>query len=181
MSETRRFVLPGRKSWGATFEEDGSVTFDLSQLIVRDIAHNLSHVHRFSGAGATVAEHSVKLSMLCAATPEEAMQCLLHDAAEALGCADSNGWLKKKFAPKLREFEQRMVEAVWDHLTGLPPVGWAWLKVYDTVLGDHEAVCMGADALAEYALDERFNPSFWSAEEAQAEFILAWCRAGGKV
>jgi hypothetical protein len=53
-------------------------------ILLEDIAHHLSHISRFTGAGdeiATVAQHCVHVSLLC--PPELAAWGLLHDASEA--------------------------------------------------------------------------------------------------
>jgi uncharacterized protein len=78
-------------------------------ITLRDIAHALSHIGRFCGAGdhiATVAQHCVHVSLL--SPPAAARWALLHDASEAyLGDVSSP---LKTLLPEYRHLEE-----IWQH------------------------------------------------------------------
>jgi len=84
---------------------------DPSTITLKDIAHNLSRIVRFNGAGKyrySVAQHSIYVSNLVA--PQHALPALMHDATEAyLGDVVSP---LKQLLPEYIRIERRMWEAI---------------------------------------------------------------------
>jgi 5'-deoxynucleotidase YfbR-like HD superfamily hydrolase len=71
---------------------------DPSQIVIEDVARALSNIRRFGGhahAPLTVAQHSVRVSYLCA--HEDAYVGLLHDAQEMV-VGDQISPIKKRIA-----------------------------------------------------------------------------------
>lgn len=177
------FPLYGGKTWTAEIEDGAAVAFDLSNVTIRAIAHGLANVNRFCGAtdrAYSVAEHSVHLvNWLADADISSSLLklALLHDASEALGCADAHGALKKAIAPGVRVFEADLMVDLWYRLT---PYGWCstraeTVKEYDHLLGNWEARCFGYpnvwDARRE---DTPPWPQCWSASDAESRFMEMW-------
>jgi len=83
----------------------------VEMITLRDIAHALSRIGRFCGAGdhiATVAQHCVHVSLLC--SPECARWALLHDASEAyLGDVSSP---LKSLLPEYQHLEKIWQDAI---------------------------------------------------------------------
>ena len=101
---------------GATIQTHSGIYFDLrnpsvEQVDVRDIAHALANIARFTGHTRgfySVAQHSVLVSRL---VPDHlAYAALLHDAAEAY-CGDVSSPLKT-LLPEFKETERRIFEAI---------------------------------------------------------------------
>lgn len=80
-------------------------------VCIRDIAHHLSHIIRFTGAVArpyTVAEHSIRVSEMC---PNHPLQGLMHDAHEAY-IGDCSSPLKRVIGDAYRVIERGVWLAV---------------------------------------------------------------------
>lgn len=136
----------------------------LEDIDIRDIAHGLSNLCRFSGQCRkfySVAEHSVLVSRLT--PPEYALGALLHDASEAYGLNDVAGPIKS-FFPDYVKAE--------DRLQGLVYLKW-------TISGDeYMAAIKSADKQAlVYEQDQFFRGKRCSMiyqfppEDAEAEFL----------
>lgn len=85
----------------------------LEDIDIRDIAHGLSNLCRFSGQCRkfySVAEHSVFVSLLT--PPKYALGALLHDASEAYGLNDVAGPIKP-FFPEYVQAENKLQGLVY--------------------------------------------------------------------
>ncbi len=84
---------------------------DPSQICIDDIAHHLANTNRFGGSiyePYSVAQHCVLMSRMC--PPGLALECLMHDAAEAyLGDMPSP---YKSEMPQFGTFEARFEKAI---------------------------------------------------------------------
>lgn len=101
------------------------LAFDLDdpkpeQVCIRDIAHALSFMPRYTGHTAgprpyTVGQHSIHVAdIVCKTRPDLALSALLHDAAEAyLGDWSSpQKQLMRRHAPYMLELEARVEAAI---------------------------------------------------------------------
>ncbi len=128
--------------------------------LVACVARGLAGMPRFCNQTwqrISVAEHSVNLALVMVNevqadraglyAPQLAM---LHDAAEGLGVADINTFVKDAFGGDIRGFEQEMVYELWRRLMppGTPPyyaaAGITEVHTFDKLLGDWEARQVGA-------------------------------------
>ena len=102
------------------------------EIHIRDIAHALSHICRFTGHVQTfysVAEHCYHASYLVPA--EHALQALMHDAAEAyLGDVSSP---LKQLLPQYKAIEARVEAAIFARLN-LPAIPHPCIKHADLVM-----------------------------------------------
>lgn len=188
------FPLVGGKTWTATWPRPPrpmarpQPTFDLSDLTIFHVAHGLSQVNRFCGQTPkpySVAEHSVALSYLVPQTPRMIALALLHDAPEALGCADAHGALKKLICPAIREFEADLFEGIWwclsrHHETAVSAAEHAELKRYDSLLGNFEARLFGFPSECNDAdfvdLSRKFIEWNPLAAGSKQRFVTRWIR-----
>lgn len=88
---------------------------DPEQISLRDIAHALGQINRYTGHTPepyTVAEHCVLGSYVI--SPELALDFLLHDAPEAY-LGDVSGPLKKVMGGRYEELEWKWAQAVAQH------------------------------------------------------------------
>lgn len=95
---------------------------DPALIDIRDIAHNLSTIVRFSGCvdpWYSVAQHSLEVAKRV--PPEYRLRALLHDGSEGLGLVDMASPLKAhpEFGRLYREFESVVQDAIADRY-GLP-------------------------------------------------------------
>lgn len=194
MASDPRIVFPlnGGKTWTATWPHPPHPgarpvpVFDLSELTIFHVAHGLSQVNRFCGQTNrpySVAEHSVALSYLVPQTPRMIALALLHDAPEALGCADAHGALKKLLCPAIREFEADLFDGIWWALVGpretcVTPGEHAELKKWDSLLGNFEARLFGFPSECSDAdfvdLSRKFNEWEALAAGAKVRFLQRW-------
>lgn len=136
----------------------GGGYFDLerpsqSRFDIRDIAHALAHLCRFTGHTRrfySVAQHSVLVSHIV--PKEHAMEGLMHDAAEAF-IGDVSAPLKGML-PDYKRLEER-VEAVVFERFGLPSCLPACVKTADLIaLRTEQRDLMGADSHRWLSTDE---------------------------
>lgn len=162
-------TFTGRQFWPVDPRAD--------EVCIEDIAHALSMMCRYSGHCLrfySVAEHSVLLAR--AASPENALWALLHDAAEAY-VVDVPRPLKP-FLPGYREAEAKVMEAVCDRF-GLGLAMPAEVKALDNgILGDEQRQNMSAPPAPWYHIGEPIGAvlHFWTPEQAEAEFLAEFHR-----
>lgn len=105
------------------------VDMDQSVYTVDDIAHNLSHICRFTGAVErfySVAQHSVLVSRCV--PPEHALSALMHDSSEAF-VSDLNSPLKA-LMKAYKALEKKVEKEMFGRL-GLPFPMHSCIKVAD--------------------------------------------------
>lgn len=113
---------------GGRFDYDAP---DILEIHIRDIAHALSHICRFTGHTGrfySVAQHSVLVSQLV--PPEHALVGLLHDAHEAY--VGDMATPLKELVPAYRAIEARAWQAVATRL-GVNPILPACVKQADII------------------------------------------------
>lgn len=151
-----------------------------SEIDIRDIAHALSLQCRFAGHCSefySVAEHSVRVSMICATRP---MTGLLHDAAEAY-VVDIPGPFKcQPIMRPYRDAEQRIEIAVFERFDCLP---------VDDEVEHADEILLATEArdlmqiskpwhLEAEPMEERIVP--WSSIEAEVRFLRRFIELGGE-
>lgn len=118
---------------------------DPYSIDIRDIAHGLSQVCRFSGQCChfySVAQHSLNMAIELhkrGCGPRLQLLGLLHDATEAY-IGDMPSPLKQ-LMPTYREIEKRLEKAIWTGLHITPPAQWEKdiIKRTDELLLRYEA------------------------------------------
>ena len=152
---------------------------------IRDIAHHLSHVCRYSGAcnwHYSVAQHSVLVSQCV--PPEDALYGLLHDASEAY-LHDLPKPLKNLPEFAFYRAAERRLELVIAEVFGLPTempesVKLADLRMLPTEKRDimgKEPASWGLEAIEPYSRRvENWSPTF-----ARASFCARYAALTGKV
>lgn len=147
------------------------------EVCIEDIAHSLSMMCRYAGHCIrfySVAEHSVLLAR--AASPENALWALLHDASEAY-LVDVPRPVKP-FLPGYREAEATVMLAVCDRF-GLPWLMPDEVKALDNgILGDEQRQNMAPPPKPWYHNGEPIGAvlQFWSPEQAKTEFLAEFAR-----
>jgi len=115
----------------------------VTQITISDIAIGLSNECRWMRQltkKLTVAEHSIIVSRKC---PKELkLEGLLHDAAEAY-LGDWHPWIKKVYAPQLKELEMKIMTVIFEKF-GLNIENLAKVKEYDLKVEEIEFnLCFG--------------------------------------
>lgn len=155
---------------------------DPNTILIEDIAHHLSQAVRYGGAGIrflSVAEHSVHLAR--AASPENALWALLHDASEA--------YLHDIVRPVKRELlgyrmaEGRLMHAVCERF-GLAPQMPREVKSLDNrILIDETRQNMRpSDVVWSFGGETEplgINLQYWTPERAEREFLATFVAITG--
>lgn len=145
---------------------------DPEQIDIMDIAHALSMLCRYNGHCQrfySVAEHSVYCSR--AATPEYALELLLHDASEAY-ISDLTRPVKQQI-PEYRAIEKRLDAAIRAKF-GLPTEPTVECKRIDDAMLLTERTAMAFRLAWDIPGREALHGagfSYWPPEKAEREFI----------
>lgn len=144
---------------------------EVDAIDIRDIAHALAMSSRFGGHTRTfysVAEHSVRVSLICPA--KDALYGLLHDAAEAY-LKDIPQPVKHQDAAAFYREAEAMVQAAVAVRFGLPAVEPHSVKRADLIMVHTEGRDLFPSGAHVTWLDEgmaqprRINPLDWRAAE----------------
>jgi hypothetical protein len=119
-------------------------TLDLNTLSWEEIQQGLSQIHRFSGAGISVAEHSLRLyrmAYIWGHSPAFTLACLLHDVEELVGMVDIPRPEKEDpFWASIVNAQRNFGQRVFDHYKiKLNSNQLALLKQWDTLASWVEA------------------------------------------
>lgn len=178
-------------TWMETYSGDKFDYVDIAtnKINIRDIAHGLSQVCRFSGQCRvfySVATHSVLASRLLK-DPVESMLALLHDASEAYA-ADIPRPLKYQL-PEYRRIEKEIQHRVYDQLLGFVPTDEEY-KPVDYV--DNQMLMLEAEKLLP-SQGKTWDPEltsipkadielqYWSPKYAEGMFMTQWCTLKSKL
>jgi len=130
-----------------------------------DIAHALSNLCRYGGHSPkfySVAQHSV-LCSLQAGTPQEQMECLMHDASEAY-LIDLPRPIKRNI-PQYVQIEDALLKVICEHFKLTFPLSERVHEVDNFIL--HFEYERFYDVI-----DENF--SYWTPEYAKASFLARY-------
>lgn len=113
-------------------------TLDLSTLSWEEMQQGLSQIHRFCGAGISVAEHSLRLYWMAEIShhsPAFMLACLLHDVEELVGMVDIPRPEKEDpFWASIVNAQRNFGQRVFDHYKiNLSANHLALLKDWDTL------------------------------------------------
>lgn len=119
-------------------------TLDLNTLSWEEMQQGLSQIHRFSGAGISVAEHSLRLYWMAYVwdhSPAIMLACLLHDVEELVGMVDIPRPEKEDpFWASIVNAQRNFGQRVFDHYkVHLGVNHLALLKHWDTLASWVEA------------------------------------------
>jgi hypothetical protein len=147
------------------------------QICIEDIAHALAHICRYAGHSHTfysVAEHSVRVSFICA--PGDELWGLLHDASEAY-MGDIVAPLKR-LLPDYQQIELKVQTAILQKF-GLPltppsTVKWADMTMLVTEAkelchSNWDATVLGYEPLPQQRIGHPLTPA-----EAKDDFITRY-------
>lgn len=143
--------------------------FDLQfdDVCIEDIAHHLSNLCRFTGAGPfySVAQHSVQVSWACRGSRDFALAGLLHDAAETY-LNDISSPLK--YDPIMAGYREREHEAtlVIFGALGVNPEYLSMVKEHDDKMFQNEVEWFWGSRVGGLGL--------WPPQQAEAEFLAEW-------
>lgn len=155
------------------------VNVEQSVYTIEDIAHNLAHICRYTGAVKkffSVAQHSVLVSL--AVPPEHALSGLMHDASEAF-MSDLNSPLKALMKP-YKTLEKRVEKEIFGRL-GLPFPMKSSVKVADISLFLAENRDLRGIVSYEGDIDpyeKKIVP--WTSAKAKKEFMKRYAELTGE-
>jgi hypothetical protein len=146
------------------------IDIENSTYTVEDIAHNLSHICRYTGAVEqfySVAQHSVIVSHCV--PPEHALSGLMHDASEAF-MSDLNSPLKALMKP-YKALEKKVEKEIFGRLN-LPFPMKSSVKVADVAVfmaENRDLRGIHSEVGDIEAYDKRIVP--WTAAKSKKEFL----------
>ena len=140
---------------------------NFDDICIEDIAHHLSNICRFTGAGPfySVAQHSVQVSWLCRGSREFALAGLLHDAAEAYLNDMASPVKRDPIMAGYVEREEEATRVIFGAL-GVNPEYLSLVKEHDDKMYFNEVEWFWGSRVGGLAL--------WPPEVAEKEFLTEY-------